>query len=1165
MPREEVTGEPFAEAALDAPPPPASFYAAELCADDDAVTEGEPIEDEEWRGHEAGEAAHLGDIGDDAHVPSILPLKEPPQLYMQTEAQAGPFGSQFEGQSVPVVLPETLGYTASAGFPMSTDERPSMIDSSIDLTSGGGGADPEQAFDSHYDLTDANAHAGAEVGLPASMYDDYLQQSDDEQFGEIGGGADQEAFGIQIDEAEESFSIQQQLDQSRAKMDEQQKVEKEIFTPYSCPKLPYDFCNPHCGEVVETATLAAVEPPDVTHELLIPESVLRAGRLSDLQTEAVLYAGQRHSQFLADGFTRGGFMLGDGTGVGKGRTCAGICYDYFLHKRRDQMRHKPNSVKRNKPIVCLWVSVSWDLIQDARRDMKAITVPLDGSGGASDVAMPVVSLKDAQAASFVLGSDYARTGIVVFCTYTTFSRGDASVSLKALKDLLGDPQHFDGVIAFDEAHQAKNLVAGRGKSSKTAMEVLKLQNEYRGGRVVYASATGASEVRNMGYMCRLGLWGPGTAFSHFSKDDAGSGYGFLDELQKGGFGAMELVGMDLKAQGRYLCRTLSFRGATFTVSEARLDAAQRKVYDDAAALWQRLIVICKNGRFWAAIENVNLRTFWAAQQMFFRQLLCAFKVPHTIRLIREALNKGGAVIVGIQLTGDSRVAEMLKNLLKEQGETAADDEEENEYAEGCTKPRRGEGKGKSKAKKKTPAAAGPELDDAFSSTKDTFIKLIERCWATTENVSVALIREMRSKAKTIEEALAELAPAGSPPASRSQVRRHSIWADLASKAEQLKLPVNPIDGIIQEFGTDVVAEVTGRRLRAELRENGKVEYVARAAAEGLTKARLNLAEQQSFLDDKKQVIIISQAGSSGISLHAGFDFVNQRQRTHVILELPWSSEQLIQQCGRSHRSNQICAPDFLAISTDVAGETRFAMSVAARMQSLGALTKSDRRAAHCTSEALSRYNFCTLHGRNALREIQIRMQLQALLRLSQPNKQQQQHRAEAIKSGQLSRVPPLVNDGDFQWSESQKQRALAMLGLPERATSEEMREQFISRGILCFVERQMADRDYKQNFASKRKEQTERSAKIRSQAAGRLLSFANSYKIVSNERQIPVQWSPEDNMYFPIPIRRVVGELLLVFKRKEQEWGVIPKQAQALIIDKLASSWSVHRPSLLQL
>lgn len=43
-----------------------------------------------------------------------------------------------------------------------------------------------------------------------------------------------------------------------------------------------------------------------------------------------------------------------------------------------------------------------------------------------------------------------------------------------------------------------------------------IQNRMPDARVVYCSATGASEPRNMGYMARLGLWGSGTDFPHFS-------------------------------------------------------------------------------------------------------------------------------------------------------------------------------------------------------------------------------------------------------------------------------------------------------------------------------------------------------------------------------------------------------------------------------------------------------------------------------------------------------------------------------------------------------------------------------------------------------------------------------------------------------------------------
>lgn len=77
----------------------------------------------------------------------------------------------------------------------------------------------------------------------------------------------------------------------------------------------------HPDPVVETASLAAVEPPDITYQLHL-EDLIQAKLLSGLQLESIVYACQRHHQLLPDG-TRAGMFIGDGAGVGKGRTIAG--------------------------------------------------------------------------------------------------------------------------------------------------------------------------------------------------------------------------------------------------------------------------------------------------------------------------------------------------------------------------------------------------------------------------------------------------------------------------------------------------------------------------------------------------------------------------------------------------------------------------------------------------------------------------------------------------------------------------------------------------------------------------------------------------------------------------------------------------------------------------
>ena len=136
---------------------------------------------------------------------------------------------------------------------------------------------------------------------------------------------------------------------------------------------------------------------------------------------------------------------------------------------------------------------------------------------------------------------------------------------------------FDGLIVFDECHKAKNLVpVGSAKPTKTGLSVLELQEKLPNARIVYASATGASEPKNMAYMVRLGLWGPGTPFSDFND--------FIQSIEKRGVGAMEIVAMDMKLRGMYIARQLSFSGVTFKIEEIPLNKEYVKMYNDAVKL-----------------------------------------------------------------------------------------------------------------------------------------------------------------------------------------------------------------------------------------------------------------------------------------------------------------------------------------------------------------------------------------------------------------------------------------------------------------------------------------------------------------------------------------------------------------------------------------------------
>src|SRR5262249_14899173 len=195
----------------------------------------------------------------------------------------------------------------------------------------------------------------------------------------------------------------------------------------------------------------------------------------------------------------------------------------------------------------------------------------------------------------------------------------------------------DGVLIIDECHKAKNALAGGyGDGTQTGQAVIDLQSaeDNPDFRVVYSSATGATDVRNMAYMVRLGLWGVGAQFTSFNH--------FLNEVEAGGVGAMEMVSRDLKALGMYLSGSLSFgvcpqSGKAVEYREVihHLTSRQREMYDQAAAAWQHVLrnidealKVTGGGSRQRSQATVS---FWSSHQRFFRQVICAFKVPAVIK------------------------------------------------------------------------------------------------------------------------------------------------------------------------------------------------------------------------------------------------------------------------------------------------------------------------------------------------------------------------------------------------------------------------------------------------------------------------------------------------------------------------------------------------------
>lgn len=758
----------------------------------------------------------------------------------------------------------------------------------------------------------------------------------------------------------------------------------ETFTDYRPPKL--SIGPPHPDPIVETSSLSAVQPPEPTYDLKIKDDLERTKGLSCLQIETLVYACQRHLQHLPN-CARAGFFIGDGAGVGKGRTIAGLIWENWLHERRK----------------ALWISVGSDLKFDARRD-------LDDVGAAYVEVHALNKLPYSKLDSKSVG---VREG-VVFLTYSSLiaSSEKGRSRLQQLVQWCGSG--FDGLVIFDECHKAKNLVPEAGSQpTRTGEAVLEIQARLPEARVIYCSATGASEPRNLGYMVRLGLWGAGTSFPDFQN--------FLGALEKGGVGALELVAMDMKARGMYVCRTLSYKGAEFEVVEAPLEAEMMEMYKKAAEFWAELRVELLSASAFLAndkpMSSQLWRLYWSSHQRFFRHLCMSAKVPATVRLAKQALMEDKCVVIGLQSTGEARTEEAvtkygleLDDFISGPRELLLKFVEENYPLPEKPEPLSGEEGVKELQRKRHSATPGvsfkgrvrkvarwkpasdgesdeeSETDSAHESTEsDDEFQICEICIQEEERKKLlrcsccGQLVHPTCLQPPITELVSEDWSCHSCKEKTDEFlqARQVYLADLMKRYEaalerkskileiirSLDLPNNPLDDIIDQLGgPDKVAEMTGRRGMLVRASSGKgVTYQARNTKD-VTMEMVNMHEKQLFMDGKKFVAIISEAGSAGVSLQADRRAINQKRRVHLTLELPWSADRAIQQFGRTHRSNQASAPEYRLLFTNLGGERRFASIVAKRLESLGALTQGDRRA----GPTLSAYNYDSAYGKKAL-------------------------------------------------------------------------------------------------------------------------------------------------------------------------------------------------------
>jgi hypothetical protein len=235
----------------------------------------------------------------------------------------------------------------------------------------------------------------------------------------------------------------------------------------------------------------------------------------------------------------------------------------------------------------------------------------------------------------------------------------------------------------------------------------------------------------------------------------------------------------------------------------------------------------------------------------------------------------------------------------------------------------------SKRKNKKEDDEESDLEDMDLTPRDQLLEMVKNSFPVNQYEAVT-----DSEGNTTMQVVTD--SEGNPVQNRDAVAlRDKLLQDL----QDIKVPDGPLEMILNQFGTDKVAEVTGRSQRVVRKADAQGNVKAVIEPRGNAAAR---ADADSFMADKKPILIFSDAGGTGFSFHADLTKTNQRKRKHYLLQPGWRADKAVQGFGRTHRTNQKSAPHYYLASTNIPAQKRFLSAIARRLDQLGALTKGQR-------------------------------------------------------------------------------------------------------------------------------------------------------------------------------------------------------------------------------
>lgn len=591
-----------------------------------------------------------------------------------------------------------------------------------------------------------------------------------------------------------------------------------------------------------------------------------------------------------------GFIIGDQTGIGKGRVNAGII--------RYALRHK---------MIPIFTTEKPNLYGDMYRDMVDIGVPEMLKGKNKEEKLPrilmtnsnetvpldedgLVTLKTKTNQEQILKQFADQKSIgdyhMVFTTYN---------QMQTVKGKKTERQRFlesiapNSLLILDESHNAGGTggEAGEEEELNRARFVRNLVGMAKA--VFYSSATYAKrpDVMDLYYKTDMS--------KAVSSPDA-----LAEAISKGGIPMQQVVASMLAKSGQYIRRERSFAGVTY---DARVVDVDRKTYDNfcnaltqiqrfsnfvggvtkkiAKEIREEAKTLSPDGSIGAAgAESVN---FTSSMHNLVSQMLLGMKVKPAVNLAIEALKEGKKPVLTVSSTMES----FLQEIQEESG-----------------------------------MKAGDAIKVDFG---DLLIRYLER------NRVITIKRPFSAeKAKKLRLTDAQLGPGG--------VEMFNAIKEYVKALDLSGLPLSPIDYMKNELEKRgyKIGEITGRGLTIDY--SGKVPVLSSRPSSEL-KIAGRRATINGFNNADTDAIILNQAGATGLSLHASSKFKNQQQREMILVQPEANIDTHMQMLGRIHRTGQVRLPSYIQMIANIPAEKRPAAILAKKMASLSANTTGARKGA----------------------------------------------------------------------------------------------------------------------------------------------------------------------------------------------------------------------------